>query len=176
MTTSMPVSPPTGKGKVFGSLSKNLLKANFVIHQASIINGAMSNQLESMLFLVSFLGPLGTVEGTEIGEAVWIEGNIMATMANPSNAKIKYIFDETINHKEGWYFRQLPSGDVPPTSQMQNQIPNNHLMLQQGFVNQIAVMSQEQWHMNTENQDNEIAHFNRMTMTQPWDGYSQDMP
>ena len=102
----------------------------------------------------------------------------MAAMANPANAKTKYIFDETINHKEGLYVREHLGTHAPiHINQANDQISTNHINTKSVSSSQFQIQGQQQWQMNSNtsvNQTNQSTQF--ATWTQPWDEYSQEIP
>ena len=105
MSFTMPVSENPGKGCVFGSLSKKLLGANFVIHEACVAHGKRHDVVEGLNYLVTFLNHKGEPDTEYCGANIWVDGNVMAILVNTTNQKTKYIFDETIISKEGWTIR-----------------------------------------------------------------------
>ena len=104
MSLTMPVTA-AGKGGVHSTLSKKLLCANFVIHQACVAHGMRNDVVEGLNYLVTFLNHKGQPDMDNNGERVWIDGNVMAMMVNTTNQKTKYIFDETVIPKAGWTIR-----------------------------------------------------------------------
>ena len=92
------------------SIQKN---ANFIIHEACILPGLPTNSIESMSFCISFLARNG--EPNEGTKRNWITGDIMASLVSHLNRKMKFVFDETIVHKEGWSTRDVLSQTLSQT-------------------------------------------------------------
>ena len=108
---AMPIAPSL-KGSVIGNVSSEYLKANFIIHSASLIEGRAPG-IHGMNFCVSFLTPNAMPL-----EEVWVSGSAMNTMATHGLKKKKYVYDQTMISKDGWTARIL----VP----MKNDSPVNY--------------------------------------------------
>jgi hypothetical protein len=111
--TTMPVSNghATRDGGVFQSLPQEHYKANFVIHEASLVQGMPVDQLSGMIFCISILGKDAEVLAGYC--RVWISGSVMNRLIAVNNKKkIKFVFDETITHQSGWMPRRY-AGQQP---------------------------------------------------------------
>merc|ERR1719491_46950 len=84
---AMPIVPLL-KGSVIGNVSSECLKANFIIHSASLIEGRAPG-IHGMNFCVSFLTP----NAMPLGE-VWVSGSAMNTIATHVLRKKKYVYDQ----------------------------------------------------------------------------------
>ena len=105
---AMPIAPSL-KGCVLGNVSSDSLKANFIIHLASLIEGGVPG-IHGMNFCVSFL-----TQNAEPLEEVWVSGSAMDSMATHTLKKKKYVYDETMIHKDEWTARihvPMKSGTV----------------------------------------------------------------
>ena len=91
----MPVHPGP-KRPVFGNVSAKNLKANFIIHSASLVAGGEPG-IHGMNFCVSFLK-----ENAEANDPVWVSGSAMNSMATHTYKKNNYVYDQTFFHKDGW--------------------------------------------------------------------------
>ena len=91
----MPVAPGP-KGPVFGNVSAKNLKANFIIHSASLVPGGEPG-IQGMNFRVSFLK-----QNAQVNDPVWVSGSAMNMMATHTHKKRKYVYDKTFFHKDGW--------------------------------------------------------------------------
>ena len=121
--TTMPVSngPTARDGGVFQSLPQEHHRANFVIHEASIVEGMPLDQFSGMIFRVSILGKDAEVLAGYC--RIWISGSVMNRLITVNNKKkIKFVFDETITHREGWITRRL-AGQLP-LQQMMPELPS----------------------------------------------------
>ena len=98
----MPLAP-SQKGSLLDSISSDMGKANFIIHSASLIEGGTPD-IHGMCFCVTFLSEYAK----PLDEKVWVSGTAMNTMITHTYKKKKYIFDETIYHKDGWTCRFYP--------------------------------------------------------------------
>jgi hypothetical protein len=117
--STMPVSNgPTTRDGVFQTLPQEYHRANFVIHEVSLVQGMPLDQFSGMIFCISILR-----KDAEVLEGycrVWISGSVMNRLITVNNKrKIKFVFDETINHQPGWMTRQY----VGPPQQIMTAIP-----------------------------------------------------
>ena len=106
----MPVSngPTTRDGGVFQSLPQEHHRANFVIHEASLVHGMPLDQFSGMIFCISILGKDAEVLAGYC--RVWISGSVMNRLITVNNKKkIKFVYVETIFNKPGWV--PLQKGD-----------------------------------------------------------------
>ena len=99
---AMPLAP-TLKGSFLGNVSTKLGRANFIIHSASLVSGGTPD-IFGMCFCVTFLSEYAK----PLNEKVWVSGAAMNTMITHNLVKKKYVFDETIHHKDGWTSRFNP--------------------------------------------------------------------
>ena len=96
----MPVMTEFASGLVFGVIDSRLKNANFIIHEASLIVGLACDHIEHLNYRITFLDKFANdVEGAK---EIWIGGHSMQTLVAHSNRTVKYVFDDTINHKQGW--------------------------------------------------------------------------
>ena len=98
----MPLAP-TLKGSLLGNVSTELGRANFIIHSASLVSGGTPD-IFGMCFCVTFLSEYAK----PLNEKIWVSGAAMNTMITHNLVKKKYVFDETIHHKDGWTSRFNP--------------------------------------------------------------------
>ena len=104
---SMPVVVEAGKGSPFQSIDRKLKDSNFIIHQAGLVQGKRSDHIEGLNFCITFLDKFArNVDGYS---RIWISGDVMQCLINHSNKKVKYVFDQTTMHQEGWCDRKLLS-------------------------------------------------------------------
>ena len=94
----MPIAPKP-EGPVIGNVSSEYLKSNFIIHSASLVEGGGPGVL-GMNFCVSFLN-----KNAEPCETVWLSGSAMLSISTHTQRKCKYVYDETLYHKDGWTTR-----------------------------------------------------------------------
>ena len=80
---AMPIAPSL-KGSVLGNVSSDFLKANFIIHSASLIEGGVPG-IHGMNFCVSFL-----TQNAEPLDEVWVSGSAMNSRATHDLKKKKY--------------------------------------------------------------------------------------
>ena len=99
---AMPLAP-TLKGSLLGNVSTKLSRANFIIHSASLVSGG-TPAIFGMCFCVTFLSEYAK----PLNEKIWVSGAAMNTMITHNLVKKKYVFDETIHHKDGWTSRFNP--------------------------------------------------------------------
>ena len=82
---SVPYSVSPIKERVLSVIASHLLKANFIIHEASQIVGFPENQIESFNYKVTFLGkdavPLLHQDN------VWVSGGVMNNIITPQYKK-----------------------------------------------------------------------------------------
>ena len=97
---TMPIAPSLKTTvSVLGTVSRESLNANFIIHSASLIQGC-SPDIQGMNFCVSFLSSNAQPMGR-----VWVSGSAMNSMITHNLKKKKFVYDETIIHKSGWTSR-----------------------------------------------------------------------
>jgi hypothetical protein len=119
--SAMPVSNGhTTSDGVFRTLPQEHYRANFVIHEASLVRGMPLDHFSGMIFCISILR-----KDAEVLEGycrIWISGSVMNRLITLNNKKkIKFVFDETINHQPGWTTQQY----VGPQKQMMTAISAN---------------------------------------------------
>ena len=86
-----------------------------MIHEASLVFGMPLGQLESMIFCISisFLNKKAKVEAN--GRKMLIKGSVMNFLLSHRLKKNKFVFDETIIHKEGWVDHEVVSQQFQQT-------------------------------------------------------------
>ena len=113
------------KGSVLCNVSSDFLKANFIIHWASLIEGGVLS-IHGMIFCVSFL-----TQNAEPLEEIWVSGSAMNSIASHALKKKKFLYNWTIIHKDGWTARihvPMKSGTVANyESSDEDNIPLNQL-------------------------------------------------
>ena len=111
----MPVMTDAAAGLVFNTVESRFKNANFIIHEASLIVGLQSVHIENLNYRITFLDKFANpVEGAI---QFWIGGHSMQTLVAHSNRLVKYVFDETIIHKQGWCDRMLLTQEYSQLSQ-----------------------------------------------------------
>ena len=103
--------------KVYNKIHDDHKHGHFIICVTSLVSGLPPNNIESMLFCISFLEN-GKPSVDEHQQRVWILGHIMASLVRYANKTIKFVFDETIVHKERWCSRALLSHVLSQASDM----------------------------------------------------------
>ena len=58
----------------------------------------------------------------ECAKDIWIGGHSMQTLVAHSNRTVKYVFDDTINHQEGWCQRMQLTMQLSQYSQLGTQL------------------------------------------------------
>ena len=115
LRVTMPVMTTAAEGVVFNTVDCRFKNANFIIHEASLIVGLQSVHIENLNYRITFLDKFANpVEGAI---QFWIGGHSMQTLVAHSNRLVKYVFDETIIHKQGWCDRMLLTQECLQLSQ-----------------------------------------------------------
>ena len=104
---SMPVVVEAGKGSPFQSIDRKLKDSNFIIHQAGLVQGKPSDHIEGLKFCITFLDKFA--RHVDRYSRIWITGDVMQTLINRTNKKVKYVFDQTTMHQEGCSDRKILS-------------------------------------------------------------------
>ena len=100
LRVTMPVMTDAAAGLVFNTVDSRFKNAHFIIHEASLIVGLQSVHIENLNYRITFLDKFANpVEGAI---QFWIGGHSMQTLVAHSNRLVKYVFDETIIHNQGW--------------------------------------------------------------------------
>ena len=97
---SMPVVVDAGKGSPFHTIDRKFKDSNFIIHQACFVEGKLSDHIEGLNFCIIFLNKFA--KNVDHYSEYWITGDIVQTLINHTNKKVKYVFDQTTIHQEGW--------------------------------------------------------------------------
>jgi hypothetical protein len=104
---AMPVTTSVTPLQLFGNVTKQLQNSNFIVHEATEVEGKIGGQIESMSYCITFLDRSAN---PIIGRTrIWVTGDVMTGLINHPNKKIKWVFDETIIHKKGWVERSTMS-------------------------------------------------------------------
>ena len=115
LRVTMPVMTDAAAGLVFNTVESRFKNANFIIHEASLIVGLQYFHIENLNYRITFLDKLANpVEGAS---SIWIGGHSMQTLVAHSNRLVKYVFDETIIHKQGWCDRMSLTQEFSQLSQ-----------------------------------------------------------
>ena len=113
---SMPVALVGGKGSCFSATDRRFKHSNFIIHEACLVNGLPCNQMEGLNFCITFLDKFA--KNVDSASKIWINGDVMTTLISHTNKKIKYVFDQTTVHKEGWSERNMLSQELSIPNEM----------------------------------------------------------
>ena len=113
---SMPVALVVGMGSSFKAVDRRFKHSNFIIHETCLVKGLPSNQIEGLSFCITFLDKFA--KNVESASNIWINGDLMTTLISHTNKKIKYVFDQTTVHKEGWSDRNMLSQELSITKEM----------------------------------------------------------
>ena len=100
LRVTMPVATEIASGLVFGTLDSRFKNANFIIHEASLIAGLRCDHIEHLNYQITFFDKFAN--DVECAKDIWIGGHSMQILVAHSNRMDKYVFDDTINHQEGW--------------------------------------------------------------------------
>ena len=116
LRVTMPVATELATGLVFGTLDSRFKNANFIIHEASLIAGLPCDHIEHLNYRITFFDKFAN--DVECAKDIWIGGHSMQTLVAHSNRTVKYVFDDTINHKQGWYQRMELTNQLSQLSQL----------------------------------------------------------
>ena len=94
LSKSMSVVRHYEQTKAFEKLEQSVTNHNFVIHEASKVEGFPFHEVENMKFLVTFLKKNG--EPNETRTRIWVSGNLMNDLIRHKLKKYKFIYDETV--------------------------------------------------------------------------------
>jgi len=120
LKVTMPVTTEFAAGLVFGVVDSKMKNANFIIHEASLIVGLACDHIEHLNYRITFLDKFANdVDGAK---DFWIGGHSMQILVGHSNRTVKYVFDETINHKAGWCQRMQLTMHLSQYSQLGTQL------------------------------------------------------
>lgn len=97
LRSAIPLSIGGGKGALFGGVTPTQRKQYFVLISATPIDGMDVGHVENLNYQVSFIDNRGKCE-----PSVWITGEVMSSLVTCQTVKMKYVFDNTIKHQEGW--------------------------------------------------------------------------
>ena len=100
LRVAMPVATELATGLVFGTLDSRFKNANFIIHEASLIAGLPCDHIEHLNYRITCFDKFAN--DVECAKYIWIGGHSMQTLVAHSNRTVKCVFDDTINHKQGW--------------------------------------------------------------------------
>lgn len=90
----MPVTEGPGKGSPpIGSIAKDYLPRNFIIHDAR----SMGNN--SRIWCISFIGKDGEVMTNSLAEKIWIDATAMNQLVTHTKKVRKYVYDQTITRQ-----------------------------------------------------------------------------
>ena len=91
---SMPVVVKTRKGSPFQSIDRKLKDSNFIIHQAGLVQGKPSDHIEGLNFCITFLDKFA--KSVNNNSVIWITGDVMQTLINHTNKKVKYVYEPSL--------------------------------------------------------------------------------
>jgi hypothetical protein len=92
---------PYGGGTPMGNLPTQCIRANMIIEQAS------QTPANTIVFCATFLG--SNASPMNDYHHLWITNDALDTCVNTQTVKVKYIYDQTIVHKDGWLSRSQHS-------------------------------------------------------------------
>ena len=72
--------------------------------------------MEGLNFCITFLDKFA--KNVDSASKIWINGDVMTTLISHTNKKIKYVFDQTTVHKEGWSERNMLSQELSIPNEM----------------------------------------------------------
>jgi len=115
LRVTMPVCMDVRNDHVFNTVNRDFEHANFIIHEACIVDGKLTNQIEGLNYCIIFLDKFAR----EVDNAtrIWIDGDTMHTLVTHTFVRVKFVFEQTITHKDGWIERVVFGQQVSQSQQ-----------------------------------------------------------